>query len=61
MSGRARVVTDERKHKRIAETLARRFAAGHELPASVENWIPRGRVVVVVDVERVVSWDHTKL
>ena len=61
LTGNARIVTDEAEAQRIAESLARRLSGGRELPANIQNWIPRGRVVVVIAIERIVSWDHTKL
>ena len=58
-TGRARFLDDGEDAQRIAETLTRRLA-GDQLPDGIENWIPPGRVVVVIDLARVVSWDHTR-
>jgi PPOX class probable F420-dependent enzyme len=61
LAGHARIVAGDAEAQRIAERLARRLSGGRELPPNIENWIPRGRVVVIIEIARIVSWDHTKL
>lgn len=58
-AGRTRFLVEDAEAQRIAEKLARRLA-GDELPDSIENWIAPGRIVIVIDLEHIVSWDHTK-
>ena len=62
--GTGRVIEDHDEIVAIARLVSSKYAGGAPVDAAAEGFIEaqaRKRVGVVIDVERVVSWDHRKL
>jgi PPOX class probable F420-dependent enzyme len=62
--GRGRIVDDRREVLMIGEAVGRRYRGGIGLDGMSQAMLEAHaakRVGVVIDVERVVSWDHRKL
>jgi PPOX class probable F420-dependent enzyme len=62
--GTGRVIEDHDEIMAIARQVSTKYAGGTPPDAATEGFLEaqaRKRVGVVIDVERVVSWDHRKL
>lgn len=59
--GTARIIEDRAAVIGVGRSLGERYGGGQAAPDAALEVMGAKRVAIVIDVERVVSWDHAKL